>query len=314
MKIVFFGSSNFSTPALKALLAYGCKIICIVTQPDKEKGRGLGLASTPVKEYAKQVSLKVYQPENINSAESVLFLKGLSADIFVVTAYGQLLSKEILSIPKIMSLNAHASLLPKYRGAAPINWAIINGEHTAGVSIMKIVPEMDAGPLLLDKPVDISKDDNAITLEKKLADISGELLLGALTSIENKNYKLIPQDEDKVSFAPKLKKKDGLIDWGRSAYDINNLIRGCIDWPGAFTSYKSKLLKIYRSKVIPAFDNKTLFKDGEVIKAGKEGILVATAKGCLLIEELQIEGKRRMTADEFIMGHRILPQDRFLKN
>jgi len=314
MKIIFFGSSNFSIAALKALLASEHKVACVVTQPDKKKGRGLGLASTPVNEHAKQVMLSVYQPEDINSAESVRFLKSLSADIFVVIAYGQLLSEELLSIPKIMPLNVHASLLPKYRGAAPINWAIINGERSTGVSIMKVIRKMDAGPVLLQESVDILDVDNAVTLEKKLANISGELLLDAMSNIENKNYKLAPQDEDKVSLAPKLKKRDGLIDWNCRAFDINNLIRGCVDWPGAFTSYKSKLLKIYKAKAVPVPNSKTSFKPGEVIKVCKDGILVAALNSCLFIEELQIEGKRKMPTDEFISGHRICPGDRFLKN
>ena len=307
MDIVFFGSSNFAVPSLEALSSSGHRISCVVTQPDKKRGRGLSLGVTAIKELAGKLNLKIYQPENINMPEAIKLLKVLCADLFIVIAYGQILSPEILTIPKIFSINLHASILPKYRGAAPINWAIIKGERTTGITVIKMTKEMDAGPIILQKEIEISNDDTSIILEDKLSHLAAQLLLATLSSIENKNYSLIPQDENNVSFAPKLKKEDGQIDWSKPAGNIYNLIRGCINWPGGFTYYNGKLLKIYKAKVSscgPQFASSNL---GEIIDISKEGITIATGKDNLIIEELQIEGKRRMRVEEFIAGHKILP-------
>ncbi|TRZ95043.1 methionyl-tRNA formyltransferase [bacterium] len=314
MKIVFFGSANFSIPSLKALLENGYQVVCVVTQPDKQKGRGLNLSATTVKTFAKESRLEVYQPININAQECVSSLKGLHADIFVVIAYGQLLSPEILSLPAIMPLNAHASILPKYRGAAPINWALINGDKKTGVSIMKIIAQVDAGAVIAQRPLDILGDDNFLTLEARLAKLAAELLLVAIKDIANSKHKLTPQDESKVTFAPKLKKDNGLIDWNKSAQDIYNLIRGSLIWPGAFTYFKSKLLKIYKAQVCDTRSDKANAKPGEIIGISKQGILVATSCGGLLIEELQLEGKRKMSAEEFINGHKIKAGEKLTKN
>lgn len=312
MKIVFFGSSQFGLPALKAIVENNYEVICVVTQPDRQKGRGLKFLPTPVKQIAKELGLLVYQPEKINTVEAIKFLKDLNADLFVVIAYGQILLDEILNIPKIFSLNVHASLLPKYRGAAPINWAIINGDKTTGITIIKMTKKMDAGPIILQKSLEILEDDTAITLEERLSFLSSELLITVLDAIKKDNYKLIPQDESKVSFAPRLKKEDGLIDWNKSAVQINNLIRGCTGWPGAFTYYKGKLLKIYKANVVESKDfNYRL--PGQILKVDKEGIVVATQEGDLVITELQLEGKRRMKVEEFILGHKISIGDRFNK-
>ena len=308
MNIVFFGSSNFAVPSLKALITSGRKVSCVVTQPDRQKGRGLSLGSTEIKRVALEFGLRLYQPQKVNTPEATEFLKDLSPDLFVVIAYGQILAPEILKIPKILPLNVHGSLLPKYRGAAPINWAIIKGEKTTGISIIKMVREMDAGPIIFQEEADINEDDTAITLEGKLSRLAQGLLPGVIKNIELKNYKLITQDEGKVSFASRLKKEDGLIPWGKSAQDIYNLIRGCLGWPGAFTYYQGKLLKIYRAKVSPCPQDSgpdVSVSPGEIIKVSKEGMVVAAGRDNLIIEELQIEGKRRMKVEEFITGHKI---------
>ncbi|MFH1888797.1 MAG: methionyl-tRNA formyltransferase [Candidatus Omnitrophota bacterium] len=238
MKIVFFGSSNFAVPALKALFSRGYNVSCVVTQPDREKGRGLRSAGTAVKIIASESGARIYQPQNINTRDAVEFLKGLKPDLFVVIAYGQILSSSVLDIPGIFSINLHASLLPKYRGAAPVNWAVIKGEKITGVSVMKMVEKMDAGAVIQQKETSISDDDTAVTLEERLSEMAAQLLLDTLTSIESNNYNLTPQDESRVTFAPKLKKEDGRIKWDKAASDIHNLIRGCMGWPGAFTYYK----------------------------------------------------------------------------
>lgn len=305
MNIIFLGSSHFAALSLEALLNSEHKISCAVTQPDKKGGRGLHLIHTIVKDIALKNKLRIYQPSNINSQETIRFLRSLSPDLLVVVSYGQILSQAVLDIPKIIPINLHASLLPRYRGAAPMNWAIINGEKNTGVSVMRIIKKMDAGEIILQKKVDIEEDDTVITLEGRLSRIGADSLIEAIDLIEGGNQELILQDESKVSYAPKLTKKDGLLDWNGSAFNIHNRVQGCLGWPGAFTYFKNKLVKIYKTRVDPLTDFSKSNSPGEIIRIFKDGIVVATAKACLVIEELQIEGKRRMMVEEFIAGHKI---------
>jgi methionyl-tRNA formyltransferase len=314
MNIVFFGSSNFAVPSLKVLLTSGHRISCVVTQPDKKKGRGLSLGNTAIKMVAEESNLKIYQPERINTSQALTLLEDLRPDLFVVIAYGQILSQEILDIPKIFSINVHASLLPRYRGAAPINWAIICGEKITGITIIRMTEKMDAGPIIAQERIDIQEDDTAITLEDKLSKAAAGLLIKTVISIKNNSYKSTPQDESKLSFAPKLKKEDGLINWNKSACEICNLVRGCMPWPGAFTYYKGKLLKIYKAKVIPLSGCSVSPLAGKIAGVSKEGIVINTEKDNLMIQELQIEGKRRMTVEEFIAGHKISVGENWAKN
>jgi len=310
MKIVFFGSSNFGVPALKAISATSHKIIAVVTQPDKAKGRHLFESSTAIKETALSLGFKIYQPQKVNRSEVVKFLTDLNPDLFIVIAYGQILGADILHIPKIFSINLHASLLPKYRGAAPINWAVINGETKTGLTIIKMNEAMDAGEIVLNKSIAIDSSDTAVSLERKLAREGASLLLECLEGIDKKTFQLTPQDSAEVSLAPKLKKKDGLIDWHKEAQEVQNLIRGTFDWPGAFTYYKGKLLKIYKATVAQLPSCPVAQLPGEIMQVSKEGIVVVTGRRSLIIEELQLEGKRRMKAEEFIAGHKISPGDR----
>lgn len=309
MKIIFFGSSQFAVRPLKALTNSVHKVCCVVTQPDRQSGRGLAMSVTPVKTKAAELNLKIYQPVKINSVQAVDFLKSFEPDIFVVAAYGQILSSEVLAVPKILALNLHASLLPKYRGAAPINWAIIKGEEITGVTAMKMVEEMDAGPLILQKSLQISPSDTAVSLEDKLSVLGEELLLQSIKGIENKTYRLIPQDEKEVSFAPKLQKQNGLINWSCPAKKINNLIRGCLDWPGGFSYYQGKLLKIYNAGICRQAVNSPSRQVGEIIEVTREGIVVACGEDALAIRELQLEGKRKMKVEEFIAGHKVSAGD-----
>ncbi|MDD3275297.1 MAG: methionyl-tRNA formyltransferase, partial [Candidatus Omnitrophica bacterium] len=238
MKIVFFGSSHFAVPALEALIKSPHEVVCVVTQPDKKRGRHLHLSGTDIKNTAVAARLKVFQPEDVKSVESVDFLKRFGADVFVTAAYGQIFSQEVLDIPRIMPLNIHASLLPRYRGAAPINWAIINSDKKTGVSIMYVSLKMDSGPILLQKETLIKGGDTALTLEERLRVLGAGLLMEALKLIDAREYRLFDQDEDKAIFAPKLKKEDGLIQWHNHAAVIHDQIRGVLPWPGAFTSYR----------------------------------------------------------------------------
>ncbi len=308
MNIVFLGSSGFAVPALSRIISSSHKISCVVTQPDRLKGRGLSPSCTEVKKIAEAHKLLVYQPENINTRESAEFLKRLNPDIFAVVAFGQILSQEILSIPKILCLNLHASLLPKYRGAAPIRRAIIKGETQTGLTIIKMVEKLDAGPIILQKKVDIEDSDDALTLEERLSGIGSDFLRQALDLIQDNKYNLMNQDERKATSAPRLKKQDGLIHWDKSARDIFNLIRGCAGWPGGFTCYQGKILKIHKASFpLPACapGSRLAGQPGEISQISKEGITVATGEGNLLIEQLQIEGKKKSTAQEFVSGYRI---------
>jgi methionyl-tRNA formyltransferase len=306
MNIVFFGSDRFAVPALSQIISSSHKITCVVTQPDRLKGRGLALSCTEVKKIAQAYNISVYQPENINRQERVEFLRGLNPDMFVVVAFGQILSRPVLEIPRIMTINLHASLLPKYRGAAPVNWALIKGETQTGVSIIKMNERLDEGPIILQRSLEIEDSEDAQSLQDRLSVLGADLLLEALDSIQDNRYSLIIQQEKDATPAPKLKKGDGLIRWDKSARDINNLIRGCAGWPGAFSYYQGKILKIHRARRTSGNQDIGISElPGEILRVSKEEIIVATAEGNLDIEEMQLEGKRRMTAQEFISGHRI---------
>lgn len=307
MNIIFFGSSQFGLPSLQSLLNNRHNVCCVVTQPDKKKGRGLSISYTPIKEFALKNNLPLYQPEKINTLDSINFLKSLKADLFIVIAYGQILSKEVLNIPLLMPVNLHASILPAYRGAAPINRAIINADKKTGISVIKMAEELDAGPVIFTEEITIDNKDTSITLENKLSLLAAECLKKIIDLIITRNYKLAPQDETKVSFAPKLKKKDGLIIWTKQAVEIYNTVRGCLGWPDAFTYLDSKLLKIYETEVIPDNQSNASLAPGQIISVSKNGILAATGKNNLLLKELQLEGKRRTRAQEFISGQKISP-------
>lgn len=304
MDIIFFGSSQFAVPALNALYSAGHNILCVVTQPDRKKGRHLLQSHTAVKDTALGLNLKIIQPVNINSKQSLELLKGFHADLFVIVAYGQIFSEALLGIPRVMPINIHASLLPKYRGAAPINWALINGEKQSGITIMKVTRKMDSGPLISQKAIRIEDADNALTLGQKLAKEGSSLLLSTIKDIESDDYKLSPQNDKEVTGAPKLKKNDGFISWMESSSEINNLIRGTFGWPCAFTYYKGKILKIHKAEVsggtgVPAL------RPGQISGVSKESIAVSCGEGILAIKQLQPQGKRKMSTAEFISGHKI---------
>jgi len=311
MNIVFFGSSEFAVESLnKLLLNKAYNILCVVTQPDKKQGRGLKLSHTLVKDAALKNKLNIYQPKTLRNPQVISYLNNLNADIFVVIAYGKILPEELLKIPKVFSINLHASLLPKYRGAAPINWAIINAENETGVSIIKMNPAMDAGEIISQQKIAIKNDDTSVTLEKKLAVLGSNLLLQALEAIANNKHQLIKQDGAKISLAPLMKKEDGLINWRLPAENLYNLIRGCLDWPGAFTHLKEKTIKVWAA-IIDSKENADA-QPGEIIRLSKEGILVKTGKGNLLIKELQPESGKRMAADVFLQGHKLKIGNKFI--
>src|SRR4030042_767178 len=307
MKIVYLGSGEFGIECLDALSFSEHDVRFIVTQPPNPAGRGRKPHPTQVAYWAEMHSIPFIETDDVNASDIVKKIAGYEPDLIVVIAFGQKIGAELANLPPKGSINVHSSLLPKYRGAAPINWAIINGDTKTGLSIIKMEKAMDSGPIILQKEINISQADTAISLEGKLADIAARLLLEAIHSIEKRNYILKPQDDKNITFAPKLKKEDGQINWEKSAIDIFNLIKGVLPWPGAFTYYNDKLLKIYRSQLARALGRGAAGEPGQIIQVSKEGIIVETGKDNLIIEELQIEGKRRMPAEEFIAGHKISP-------
>ena len=304
MKIVFFGSSSFAAPILEKL-AESEEIVLVVTQPDRRKGRSLQIAPTAVKLKSEELGIKTFQPAKVNSEESIAFLKKFDADLFIVVSFGQIMSKAVLSLPKLYCLNIHASLLPEYRGAAPINWAIANGEKETGVTIMRMNEKMDEGDIVLKDTLHIGESEDAIALTKKLSIKGAGLLLDAIKLIKDDEVELTAQDDSKSTYAPKLKKEDGLIDWAKSADEIYNRIRAFAPWPGCFTHLDEKILKIWKARPIIDSGDDNL-KPGAILEINKNCILVKTGKGALKIEELQLEGSRRMTAEEFVAGHKQL--------
>ena len=305
MKIVFFGTSQFAVSVLKKLAASGNSVVAVVTQPDKKSGRSLKVAASPVKQEAMKLHLPVHQVQDIAERGFLEKLKGFGADFFVVVAYGTILTKEILDIPKFCCLNVHASLLPKYRGAAPINRALINGEEKTGVTIIRMNEKMDAGDIVLQKELKIKQADTSQTLDSKLADMGAELLIEAIESIRKGKARFVTQKEEDATFAPKLTKEDGKIDWNLSTKAIINRIRGLKPWPGTYSFLQGRMLKIISAEAERDMDF-SQFSPGEVVAADeKKGLVIKTGDSAISICELQFEGKKRMRAELFLRGYKI---------
>ncbi|MFH1062330.1 MAG: methionyl-tRNA formyltransferase [Candidatus Omnitrophota bacterium] len=309
MKIVFFGSSDFSLASLNALIK-NQEVVAVYTQPDRKKGRNLMLSKTPVKIFAQEHNLPVFQPEAVSDPATIEQLKSFNPDLFVVVSFGQKLSKQVLDIPKQFCLNVHSSLLPKWRGAAPINYAIINGDKLSGVTIIKMNERMDGGDMLLSQTIEIN-DADAVELLPKLAVLGAKALLESIEQIEKNQVKFVPQDPAKVTVAGKLKKEHGLINWQDNAVSIHNKVRGLLPWPCAFTHYQGKLLKILKTKILDVDPQIPDYKTpGVILKIEKHaGIAVKTGKQSLLIENLQLEGKKAMSAYDFVIGHNLKTGD-----
>ncbi len=308
MNIIFFGSSEFSMPSLRAILNSRHKVLALVTQPDRKKGRRLRPSPPPTKVLALADNIPVYQPETASSPESIRYLKSLNPDIFVVVSFGQILKRGLLEVPKMYSVNLHGSLLPKYRGAAPINWAIIKGEGSTGATVIRMDEGMDSGDIIASDNIAIGEDDTSLTMNEKIAETGVGLLMEAIEAAENGSVKFKKQDESEATYAPKLKKTDGLIDWTAGALEIHNLVRGLIPWPGAYTHHNTKALKIFKTEVIPPHGEKKPLSPGAVIDVMEgRGIFVNTGRGVLLITHLQLEGKKILDAAALLRGHRITP-------
>jgi len=306
MKIVYFGTSEFAIPALKALLDSRHEVVAVVTQPDRKKGRDLKLSPSPVKIFASSRSIPIYQPVDASNPESARYLKSLEADLFVVISFGQILKENILNVPKIFAVNVHGSLLPKYRGAAPINRAIINGDRSTGVTVIKMNARMDEGDIILKEEININYDDTNVSLSKKLSELGALTLMKVIALIETKgrDIPVSKQHPSLVTYAAKLKKSDGLINWKEPALTIHNKVRGLLPWPGAYTNYDGKVLKVLKTDLV-----KETFLEGipgEVLAASAaEGIIVKTGSGAISIRCVQPEGKKEMNSGSFLLGHKI---------
>ena len=305
MKIVYMGTPDFAVAPLEAILKAGHEVTAVVTQPDRQKGRGREVQYSPVKECALSYGIPVLQPLKIKEKDAVEELRKYPADIFVVAAFGQLLSEEILNMPGFGCINIHASLLPAYRGAAPIQWCVINGEEKTGVTIMQMAKGMDTGDILLQKEVVLDEKETGGSLFDRLMETGAELIVEALPKIEAGELIPVVQKEELATYAGKITKDMGNIDFAKSAVTIERLIRGLNPWPSAFTHYKGKILKIWEADVVSECVNAENPVPGTVIAMDKESFTLATGEGALRIRSLQPEGKKRMSCAEFMRGYEV---------
>lgn len=305
MKIIYMGTPDFAVAPLEAILKAGHEVTAVVTQPDRQKGRGREVQYSPVKECALSYGIPVLQPLKIKEKDAVEELRKYPADIFVVAAFGQLLSEEILNMPRLGCINIHASLLPAYRGAAPIQWCVINGEEKTGVTIMQMAKGMDTGDILLQKEVVLDEKETGGSLFDRLMETGAELIVEVLPKIEAGELTPVVQKEELVTYAGKITKDMGNIDFAKSAVTIERLIRGLNPWPSAFTHYKGKILKIWEADVVSECANAENPVPGTVIAMDKESFTLATGEGALRIRSLQPEGKKRMSCAEFMRGYEV---------
>ncbi|QXE89378.1 methionyl-tRNA formyltransferase [Geomonas subterranea] len=300
LRIIFMGTPEFACPTLRTLIERGENVVAVVTQPDRPKGRGQQTLPPPVKVVAQEHGIPVLQPVKVRLPESIEEIRALQPDLIVVVAFGQILPKALLEIPKHGCINVHASLLPRYRGAAPLNWCIINGEAETGVTTMMMDVGLDTGDMLLKSATPIDPDEDTQSLHDRMSQLGAELLAQTLDRLVAGELTPEKQDDSLTCYAPMMKKEDGLINWTRSAQDIKNQVRGMTPWPGAFSFLDDKLLKVYKVQTAAGTGN-----PGEVVAAGRDGIEVACGEGSLLIRELQLEGKKRMAAGDFLAGYKV---------
>jgi len=305
MRLVYMGTPRFAVQPLVALNSAGHEIVGAISRTDKPAGRGRVVAEPPVKQAAREHGIPVFQPRRVRDQEFIAVLRELRPDAIIVAAYGQILPLEILTLPRFGCINIHASLLPSYRGAAPINWAIINNDRETGVTIMQMDEGMDTGAVLMQERVPIEPADTAGSLTGKLAMLGARLIVTAMPLIESGGLKPQPQQNSLATLAPLLKKSDGRIDWNLSAAGIHNRVRGLSPWPGAYTLLDSRTIKIITSDVAPGMN------EPGIIAVEQDGMTVGTGDGLLRVLMLQPEGKKAMTAAEFLRGHRNVAGKKF---
>ena len=310
MNIVFMGTPEFSLPTLNKIYKSDHNIQLVVTQPDRPKGRGRKSTPPPVKQFALEKNLPIIQPKKCTSPETIKILSALNTDVFIIVAYSQILDNNLLILPKYFCINLHSSLLPKYRGAAPINWAIINGEIETGVTTMQMNAGLDTGDILLSSKVLISEKDNAQSLHDTLAHRGSSLILETLNQLDSGALKGICQDQELASYAPKLKKADGMIEWNQPAIKIHNLVRGLTPWPGAFSFLESKRFKIFKTEIKNC---DSVDQPGVIVRISEYGIEVGTQNQRIVIKEIQPEGRKRMDIKSFLAGHKLIIGSKFFK-
>lgn len=307
MRIIFCGSPEFAVPSLERLVDSKHELVAVVTQPDRPAGRGLRITPPAVKQFAISRSLPVFQPEKFNSGDFLSTLEGMKPDVIVVVAYGKIFRKRSLEIPRIGCINLHASLLPKYRGIAPVNWAIINGETKTGVTTILMDEGVDTGDIILSREVTIGEDETAGALLERLAWIGADLLLETCNLVSSGGFERIKQDDRLVSYAPRLTKSDGLIKWARPAREVHNRIRGVTPWPGAFARFKGIDLKILKSRLSAVSG-----EAGKVLDLNREsGILISCLEGSVWLEKVQVAGKKPISGAEFGRGYHVSCGDFF---
>lgn len=300
MRTVFLGTPAFAVPTLERMVAAGHEVLLAVTQPDRPRGRGKQLAAPPVKEAALRLGIEVYQPERVRRPEAVERLRSLRPDVMVVVGYGQIIPQSVIDIPPLGIVNVHASLLPKYRGAGPVQWAIVNGETVTGITTMRIDAGLDTGDMLLKRETAIGPEENAVELGARLSVIGADLLVETLAGLDAGTVTPQKQDSAQATYAPLLKKEDGLIDWSNSAQSIHDRVRGLQPWPGAYTSFRGQSLHIWRSRMQAGT---VAAAPGTIVSV--KPLLVASGEGALELVEVQAEGRKRMSAADFANGQRI---------
>ena len=306
IRIVYMGTPDFAVEPLEAIIKAGYEVAAVVTQPDKQKGRGKEVKMTPVKVCALRHGIPVFQPVKIKEPEAVAELEKYQADLFVVAAFGQLLSEEILNMPEYGCINIHASLLPAYRGAAPIQWAVLNGEKESGVTIMQMDKGLDTGDMLLKRSVELSPKETGDSLHDKLMHLGAELIVEALSKLEKGELVPEKQKDELSSYAKKLTKAMGQIDWSKDAVSLERWIRGLNSWPSAYTFFGGKTLKIWEAQVTEE-NGAQKAEPGQVVSVSRESFTVACGQGEQQILSLQLEGKKRVSTREFLLGYQVEP-------
>lgn len=308
MRVVFLGSGAFAIPSFEALIDAGHDVVALVTQPDREKGRGRSLAPPPLKPVAEARGIPVHQPRRVREPAALERLRALAPELQVVVAYGQILPRSVIEVPPRGTVNVHGSLLPKYRGAAPIQWAIVNGERETGVTTMLIDEGLDTGPTLLSRSLPIGAEETAADLEPRLARLGAEVLVETLNGLGAGTLQPVPQDHARATLAPIIKKEDGRIDWSQPADVLARRVRGFHPWPGTFATWRGQPLKVLRARP----EAGATATPGEIVETGRDGLLVACGQGTRLrLLEVQPESRRAMSAADFAAGARLAPGARF---
>ncbi len=312
LKVLFMGTPDFAVPTLETLCNSEYEVIGVVTQPDKPKGRGKSVQMTPVKECALKYDIPVYQPVKLREQENIDELSKLDIDFIVVVAFGQILPKSVLDMPKYGCINVHSSLLPKYRGAAPIQWTIIEGEEKTGITTMFMDEGLDTGDILLQEETPISDDETGGSLHDRLADMGASLLLKTLEGVKNNTIKRIKQDDELSNYVGMLNKSHGQMDFEKSAVELDRLVRGLNPWPSAYTSLNGKMFKIWEAKAMEINEQYTDKDNGEIVEVNKDSIIVKTGNGLLKLLQVQLEGKKRMFVEDFLRGYEVNVGDKLI--